>query len=198
MDFSAIFDLWKAALNDPDATISSQQRNGGYVKGILMLCLAGALYAVISAILTSNFFLLVLGPSMFAVMVPALAFAASAVVYAFAKVLGGKGGFREQFYLTAVLVSPIILLMAFAKVLYIIPLIGFLFKAAAMFVLDVYALYQVTLALRVVHDLSTMRAILSWMLPLLIVAIIVIVFTILIVAVILAAIPAAVLVGLFS
>jgi hypothetical protein len=198
MDFAAVFDLWKVALTKPDAAISGQTGKASYVKGILMLCLAGALYAVISAVLTTNFFALVLGPVMFAVAVPIMVLVGAAIVFAFAKILGGKGGLREQFYLSAVLLSPILLLMACAKVLYIIPLIGFVFKAVAVFVLEVYALYQVTLALRSVHDFSTMRAILSWLLPLFIVTLVVVIFALIVVAAILAFVPAAVLVGLLS
>jgi len=198
MDFAAVFGLWKAALTSPEKAISSQAGKAGYAKGILMLCLAGALYAVISAILTSNFFVLVLGPAMFAVMAPIVVLVGAAVVFAFAKMLGGKGSLREQFYMSAVLLSPIILLLACAKVLYIVPIIGFLLKAAAVFVLEVYALYQITLALRSIHGFSTMRAILSWLLPLLIVTVIVVIFALIVVAAILAVIPAAILVGILS
>lgn len=198
MDFAGVFELWKVALTNPEKAISSQLGKAGYAKGILMLCLAGALYAVISAILTTNFFLLALGPAMFAVAVPITVLVGAAVVFAFAKVLGGKGGLREQFYISAVLLSPIILLMACTKVLYIVPIVGFLLKAAALFVLEVYALYQVTIALRAIHGFSTMRAILSWLLPLLVVTVIVIIFALIVVAAILAMIPAAVLVGLLS
>lgn len=198
LDFAGVFQLWKTALINPEKAISSQFGKAGYAKGILMLCLAGALYAVISAILTVNFVVLALGPGMFAVMVPLTILFGAAVVFAFAKILGGKGGLREQFYVSAVLLSPIVLLMACAKVLLIVPIIGFLLKAAVLFVLEVYALYQITLALRDIHGFSTMRAILSWLLPLLIMAIIVIVFTLMVVAAILSLVPAAVLVGLLG
>ena|GEM_PF-1674295 len=198
MDFAGVFNLWKVALTNPQKAISNEAGKAGYAKGILMLCLAGALYAVISAILTMNFFVLALGPGMFAVMTPIVVLVGAAVVFAFAKILGGKGGLREQFYLSAVVLSPIILLMACAKVLLIVPILGGLLKVAALFVLEVYALYQITLALRTVHDFSTIRAILSWMLPLLIVTIIVIAFALMVAAAILAMIPAAVLVGLLS
>jgi len=198
LEFNAVFDLWKVALTNPAKAISSQFGKAGYAKGILMLCLAGALYAVISAILTMNFFVLTLGPAMFAVMLPIVVLVGAAVVFAFAKILGGKGGLREQFYVSAVLLSPIILLAACAKVLLIVPIIGFLLKAAALFVLEVYALYQITLALRSIHDFSTMKAILAWLLPLLVVTIVVVIFALMVVAAILALVPAAVLVGLLS
>lgn len=198
LDFAGVFRLWKVALTNPEKAISSQAGKAGYAKGILMLCLAGALYAVISAVLTSNFLVLAFGTAAFAVTAPIMVLVGAAVVFAFAKILGGKGGLREQFYVSAVLLSPIILLAACAKVLLIVPIIGFLLKAAALFVLDVYALYQITLALRSIHDFSTIRAILSWLLPLLIVTIVVIIFALLVVAAILALIPAAVLVGLLG
>ncbi len=198
LDFAAVFELWKTALTNPEKAISSQAGKAGYAKGILMLCLAGALYAVISAILSMNFFVLALGPATFAVAVPVTVLVAAAIVFAFAKILGGKGGLREQFYVSAVLVSPILLLMACAKVLLIVPIIGFFLKAAALFVLEVYALYQVTIALRSIHGFSTMRAILSWLLPLLIVTIIIIIFAIIVVAAILALVPAAVLAGVLA
>jgi len=198
LEFKAVFDLWKTALTNPQKAVSSQVGKAGYAKGILMLCLAGALYAVISAILTMNFFVLALGPAMFAVMLPIAVLFGAAVVFAFAKILGGKGGLREQFYVSAVLLSPIILLAACAKVLLIVPIIGFLLKAAALFVLEVYALYQVTLALRSIHDFSMIRAILAWLLPLLVVTIVVIIFALIVVAAILALVPAAVLVGLLA
>jgi hypothetical protein len=198
LDFRAVFDLWKLAVTNPERAIASQEGKAGYAKGVLMLCLAGALYAVIAAVLTSNFFLLALGPATFAVTVPITGLVCAAVVFVFAKLLGGRGGLREQFYLTAALFSPVFLLMACAKVFAIIPLVGFLFESAAVFVLDVYALYQATLAIRAVHKFSTLRAILSWLLPLVMLALIVLAFAMIVAAAVLAMIPAAVLVGLLA
>jgi len=198
LDFGAMVNLWVAAVANPEATLAHQRTKGGFSKGIIMLSLAGALYALICALLTANVFLLVFGPITFAIGVPIFALVYSVIIYAFAKVLGGKGGLREQFHLFAVFLSPILLLMALAKIMYVVPMLGYAIKNLIVLLLGIYALYQLTVSLKIVHGFGNLKAVLTWLLPGLIVAFLIAVFAIVVMAMLLATIPAAALVGLLG
>ena len=195
LDFGSVYNLWKGALLNPEQVFAQQKNSGGFVKAGLMLALAGALFALISAILTHNFVLMLLGFSLFLVAVPITAFIATVIVYVFARILGGTGTLRQQFYLFAVMLSPVLMLIALLDVLYIIPLVGGLIRGAIVFALDIYAVYMLSLSLKTVHGFGNLKAILAWLLPLLIVTILVAIFVAMVVAAIIAAVPAVVHAG---
>ena len=80
------------------------------------------------------------------------------IFYVFAMLLGGKGSFEEQRYLFTLYVVPIHLL---SLLLSWVPLIGI--------IILLYAFYVFTMSIKVAHRLTTGRAILVWLLPVLIV-----------------------------
>jgi hypothetical protein len=85
-----------------------------------------------------------------------------------AKLLGGKGNFKEQFYLSALLQSPIILISP----LYLIPCVGLLIAV----VTGLYYFALQIMALKEAHEFSGIRAAASYFLPPLIAGIIFILF----------------------
>jgi len=82
----------------------------------------------------------------------------SGMYYIFAKLLKGKGNFTTQTYLVALVSAPCMVIVAAIN---IIPFMGMILS---LFV-GIYELYLLTLALREVHQYSTGRAILSWLIP---------------------------------
>jgi hypothetical protein len=80
------------------------------------------------------------------------------VLFLFARILGGKGSFGAQSYAQSLFYSPLALVQ---QVLAVIPVAGlplFLLVAAA-------SLIPTTTSLKAAHEYSTVRAILTWVLP---------------------------------
>ncbi len=82
----------------------------------------------------------------------------TAIVWVVAKLFGGKGGLMDQANLVATFVVPLTVVIA---ILNLIPFAGGLLAL----VVEIYSLYLLTLALSVVHNYTTVRALLSWLIP---------------------------------
>jgi len=95
----------------------------------------------------------------------------SGINYLFAKLFKGEGNFTTQTYLIALFYAPCIVI---TSALGIIPFFGGLL---ALFVL-IYELYLLTLALKETHQYSTGKAILTWLIPLIILMVIMFVIAI--------------------
>jgi hypothetical protein len=90
----------------------------------------------------------------------------SGVNYVFARLLGGKGNYTAQSYLIALYSAPFSIITV---VIMLIPWVGI--WLAVLF--SIYGLYLLTLALKETHGYSTGRAVLTWLLPMIIMAVIV-------------------------
>ena len=80
------------------------------------------------------------------------------VLFIFARILGGKGSFGAQSYVQSLFYSPLALVQ---QVLAVIPLVGlplFMLVAAG-------SLIPTTTSLKAAHDYSALRAILTWLIP---------------------------------
>ncbi len=81
---------------------------------------------------------------------------ASAFIWIIAKPVGGKASFSEQtINLGSLVIAPMMLLSALVAW---IPLIG----GILIFLIELYALYPLTIVLRETHKFSTGRALISW------------------------------------
>jgi len=79
---------------------------------------------------------------------------------------GGKGDYGTQYGVTALYLVPLTIIIAIVSP---IPCLGALVGLA----LGLYGMYLLTLALKEVHQLDTMKAVLSWIVPAVVVGIIV-------------------------
>ncbi len=91
-------------------------------------------------------------------------FIGSGILWLIAYVLQARGDYMTQTYLIAMYESP---LYAASAVVGIIPCIGTLIS----FVIGLYSLYPLTLALRATHNIPTGKAVLIWAIPLAIVVV---------------------------
>lgn len=176
------FKLWKEVLTKPIETFKKQEKNADLGEAVKQLVIAGLIAGFISGLAafagltavgaTGN-----LGTSMMGAGVGIFAFIAvlivtpivlligwligSAIIYVFAKIFNGKGDFTKQSYLIALFWAPLVIV---TTVIGIIPFIG----AILGFLVGLYGLYLLTLALKQAHKVSTARAVAIWIVPIVI------------------------------
>jgi hypothetical protein len=82
------------------------------------------------------------------------------VLFIFARLLGGKGSFGAQAYVQSLFYAP---LAVFQQVLAVIPIVG----RPLFFLFAIYSLVPTTSSLKAAHGYSTWRAIITWLMPIL-------------------------------
>lgn len=183
------FELWKKALTDPKKTFKKQAKKAELGEGVKHIGIAGVIAGIIAGIAA-----LVLGSaagSMFGtaglsmgagfgaaaflasvILTPIFAvigwLIGSGILYIFAMIFGGKGSYTKQSYLIAIYYAP---LMIISAVLMLIPVVGQIVN----FLVGLYSLYLLTMALKETHDFSTGKAVGVWLVPLIIVIVIVVI-----------------------
>jgi hypothetical protein len=152
------FNLWIEALTKPKEVFAAQKSKADMMAGVMNYGIAYLIVGVIMAI-----FMLAIPVAAITTLIMVLvggiigSFIGVGVLYLIAMLLGGKGTFTQQYYLMSIMAVPMIILG-------IIPIVNFL--------AGLYAIYLVTLLLMEVHAFDTMKAVLVWLIP----AIIVLVF----------------------
>lgn len=174
IDLNKYFDLWKRVLTKPEQTFKAEIKKStpegftknlavaglitGFISGIVAaLGLSGTLFGTIGGI-TAFVLVLVAMPLLFIFG----ALINSAVFYIISWLLGGKGSFTNQSYLISLYTAPINIIV---YILALIPLVNII----AVIVLGIYSLYLLTLALKQTHGFDSGKAILVWLLPIVIV-----------------------------
>ena len=193
------FEIWKDALTKPKETFAKQAKKGGIREALMHSALGGLIqglllaatlallpgYSSLGAIAGSAFIavmavvMIIVSPiaSMISVLI------ISGVFYLFAKLFGGNGTYDKQTYLYAIFYAP---LAVISSVLALIPAIMMFVPGLTMvstvlgmtirLLVFVYTVYLLTLALKEVHKYSTGKAVLTWLVPVLIVGIFLAVF----------------------
>ncbi len=82
------------------------------------------------------------------------------VLFIFARLLGGKGSFGAQAYAQALFYGPLAVVQ---QVFAVIPSVG----RPLFFLLAVYSLVPTTTSLKAAHGYSTLRAVITWLMPIL-------------------------------
>jgi hypothetical protein len=82
------------------------------------------------------------------------------VLFIFARLLGGKGSFGAQAYAQSLFYAPLAVIQ---QVFAVIPIVG----RPLFFLLAVFSLLPTTTSLKAVHGYSTRRAVLTWLMPIL-------------------------------
>jgi len=91
------------------------------------------------------------------------------IIWLTALLLGGKGSFAQQYYLSSLFTAPLLVLL----IINIIPLIGWLLMLIAL----LYSIYLLYLVVKEVHGLSTGKTVLSILLiPIILLILLVLVF----------------------
>ena len=103
------------------------------------------------------------------------------ILWIFAKIFGGKGGLGFQANLLALFYAP---LTVVNSILALIPVVGLILTL----IVGIYELVLLTFGLKVTHEYSTGKAVLTWLVPAIIVAIIAAILFVIVGAAIFAAI----------
>jgi hypothetical protein len=82
------------------------------------------------------------------------------VLFIFARLLGGKGSFGAQAYVQSLFYAPLAVVQ---QVLAVTPIVGHLF----FILLALYSLVPTTTSLKAAHGYSTWRAVITWLMPIL-------------------------------
>ena len=133
--------------------------NGGMMGGAVggAIGLVAAVVAFIIGVILTPIIVIIAG------------FIVSAIYFVIARVLGGKGSFTLQTHGFALVFAGTMLLALPFNVLGLLPWVGGIFAIAAMLV-NLYSIYSYYRLFRAVHQLSSMRAAVVTLLPVLVLA----------------------------
>ena len=180
------FNLWIDSLTKPIPTFKKEKKKANLGEGALHMAVAGLITGFITglyemffgSIFASQFLPIaspLAGPMIFLaslIITPIIAviwwLIVSGILYIFALLLGGKGSYATQSYLYAIYSAPLGII---SSILLLIPLAGWLLS----FILMIYGLYLLTMALKEAHNYTSGRALLTWLVPVGIVVIILVV-----------------------
>jgi len=164
---------WKETLIKPKVSLPALKKKANLKDGLIHLTIAVIVSGVLGALSVSlfggplaavfGFGTLIIGIiSMFILLL-----IGNGVLWIFANLLGGKGEFGKQVHLAAAPYAPIVIIQS---ILNFIPIVGQLLS----FLLGIYYLYPLTMALKTNYGLSTFKAVLAWLIPGVIVFVVVI------------------------
>lgn len=176
--FADIFKKWIGMLTSPGKTAKKESKSRKILESLVQVAFAGVLAAIISVLVPTQKMLelkAATGAASFyiisLVMIPAvfvLFWAISAsVLYVFAHFLEGRGNLLQHAHIIALVNAPFGVLSALLEP---VPAVGGILSGVA----SLYSLYVLTVGLREVHKYSTGRAALTWLLPILLLALIVV------------------------
>lgn len=162
---------WLGVLTAPRKTLRKESKHRNIKEAVLHLVLAGFLNALLVFIFGGQKMAearLALGSSFYPVMAIVLPIVyilvwllVSAVLYVFAHLLKGRGALGNHAYIMAITSAPFIVLGVLADA---VPVAGWVLSL----LVSIYNLYVLTIGLKEVHKYSTTRAVLTWLLPLII------------------------------
>ena len=163
------FKTWLDALIYPKETFRAEKERASLGDAIKNVGLAGLICGVIFGLLFGLFGGLSFGDITFliiALMLSIIVFPIviiisllfeSLIFFILAKILGGGGDFSTQTYLISLFTAPLVII----SLVQFIPVIGWILGILIM----LYSLYPLTIALRESHGFSIARAILTWLIP---------------------------------
>ena len=175
--FDGFLDVWKQVLMKPAETFKREKKNADLGEGAKHILIAGVIVGVLSviqnAMLGTRISAMLGGTSgtvYTLVATPVMTLVGwligAGVLLLVAKMLGGKGSFNTQAWLTALYLAPVSVL---AAVLALIPFVG----SGLGILVWLYGLYLLTLALCETHEYGMSKAALTWLLPVIVVFVLV-------------------------
>jgi len=157
--------LWIPAVIAPEKTLAKASKGkASLVDAAIVMALVGLVGGVIGG-LSLGFIGFIAGAIGGAIGALIGSFVWNGAVWIMAKVLGGKGEFPQQYYLYSLFGAPIGLASA---VIGLVPLVGGIVSG----LLSLYMLWPLTVSIKQVHRLDTVKAVLAWLIPGIVLAII--------------------------
>lgn len=177
------FNFWIEVFTKPKETFERENKNSNFGKGVNNYAIALAFSGFIGALA------ILLFPSVFTqetsklygfdygalnlVVFPIISVIAgliysgigNGILHIIALLLGGKGTFKQFYYLFSLYMTPIVVIESvFSVIGRLVPALGAVLFFVIL-IMAVYSLYLLTLSLKEVHGFSTLRAVLVWLIP---------------------------------
>lgn len=180
------FNLWIDSLTKPVLTFKKEIKNANLGEGALHMAVAGVVTGFITGLyqmmfgstITAQYFPMATGFIGAAAFILSLILTPiiniivwlilSGILYIFAMIFGGKGDYKTQSYLYAIYSAPLGII---SSIIILIPLIG----PFLILLVWIYGLYLLTMALKEAHKYTTGKAVLTWLVPVLILFVIAII-----------------------
>lgn len=184
--FSERFEGWKKAFLSPGKALPAEAgKKAGAVDGLVNLGIAYLVtYAVIiflSLIVAGQLGVAgLIGGIIGVVFVTVVGLIATLIVaglmYIMAMILGGKADYGKLFYVMSVVDSPLVLAVgALTVVTLVLPILALL-TGLAQLLLALYGLYLLTLAVDAVYKFGKLKAVITWLVPGIVVFVLAMVF----------------------
>ncbi|VVC04913.1 Yip1 domain protein [Candidatus Burarchaeum australiense] len=169
------------------SSLAKKKAKGSLSDGVMLLAVGGAVGAGVGSFLGMLFLMnfvgaifgLIVGAIVGAIAAPLGALLFNILTYIVAKLLGGKAGYSQQYYMVALASAAGI---AISMVLQNIPLIGGLLG----FVFGLYVLYVEIVAMKEAHGFDMLKAAASVLIPAVIILVVVMVLAVMIAAMLMA------------
>jgi hypothetical protein len=175
-----MFEEWKETLFHPEDIFPKLVEKANLETGLKYLAVGYIIFGILDTIAASLFDVAHLGfliettggmigimKSIFTIIggfIFALVF--SAIVWIIARIFGGKGSYGAQLHMTS---APLALVLVINGILDFIPIVGIIIS----FLLQLYYLYPLTIAIKEVHKFSTLKAVALWLISYIIAVIVV-------------------------
>ncbi len=184
------FNLWIDSLTKPVATFKKERKNANISQGALHIAAAGIVTGFISGLYQMIFGILGAASAsaglggvtvflMTLILTPIFSvigwLIVSGIIYIFALLFGGKGNYKTQSYLYAIYSAPLSIV---TTIIALIPFFGMFIAIIPM----LYGLYLLTMALKEAHKYTTGKAVLTWLVPILIVIMIAVIIGVAVIA----------------
>ncbi len=184
---------WAAVISHPMKFFKKENKASSLSYGAKSVILSGVISAIITIVIGLVYpqvlpeFAVLLGTNLTAAVIililigmPLMAIVGwlivSAVFFVFAKSLGGKGTYTSQSHGIALINSVFNIITTVVFALLAIVAAGLIsVQIAINVIIAVYNFYVITIALRSIHKYSTVRAVFTWLIPVIIILILVLV-----------------------
>jgi hypothetical protein len=158
--------FFQKVFTSPRSVLLEQRSKASLSKAMLFYSIAGASYVFLSSLLSFNLIGLIFGTLVGAVVLPLFAMVGAFLIFACARMIGGRGSLTEQAYLVSLVDVPIFI--AFAATMGIppfIPFIGVVLGPLATLGLVLYHFYLLGFIVKHVHGLGTARTLMAILVP---------------------------------
>jgi hypothetical protein len=198
LNINEMFNEWIETLLSPGTAFPKMVKNANLGAGIQHLIVGYLMYGILTFIAATLFGTMVgsalgmgfgTGSSIIATIIGIIigiifGLIAAGIIWVFAKLLGGTGSYGVQLHMTS---APLAFVLVLQGILSFIPFVGPMIGA----LISLYYLYPLTLAIKEAHNLSTLKALAAWVLPIIIVFVLLAILAVIVGAVLLGALGAA-------
>jgi len=193
-----MFNEWIETLLSPGTAFTKMVKNANLGAGIQHLVVGYSIYGILAFIAATLFGTMMggalgtgfgTGSSIIATIIGIIigisfGLIFGGIIWVFAKLLGGTGSYGAQLHMTS---APLAFVLVLQGILSFIPFVGPMIGA----LISLYYLYPLTLAIKEAHNLSTLKALAAWVLPIIIVFVLLAIFAAILGAALLGALGAA-------